>query len=59
MKKGKTVYSDPRKAWERAEKRFDKMSPQQKGKTLVAAGILKKDYSAMPHYAGVLSTVNQ
>ncbi|HAV14653.1 MAG TPA: hypothetical protein DCX06_14345 [Opitutae bacterium] len=59
MKKAKTVYTDPRKAWEKAEKRFDKMSSTQKGKTLVTAGILKKDYSAMPHYAGVLSTVNQ
>lgn len=58
MKKGKIAYSDPRKAWEKAEKRFEKMSSEQKGKTLVTAGILKKDYSAMPHYAGVLSTVN-
>ena len=59
MKNTKVITSDPRKIWEKVEKRFDKMSSQQKGKTLVTAGILKKDYSAMPHYAGVLSTVNR
>ena len=57
MKGKKAVNnSDPLQIWERAEKKFRKMSPKEQAQTLVTAGIVTEKMNLRKPYRGVFIT---